>query len=180
VRDVVCKTAEPGSIPGRLSNLSRPRGRTERRLSSKQFMSGFDSRRGPSRSSVVHRSIVLSPSASWPRLLVSHSGNAGSNPAGDAGPFLRPVRPINVRLGARAHQPRSRSGARARRTISPCPGGQAPCYERGHRGSTPRRETTTCRLCSGGTRRKPPKLAGRVRLPAEAPQGCANDQRPGS
>lgn len=30
----------------------------------------------------------------------------------------------------------------ARRPSSPCPGGQAPCYERGHRGSTPRREAT--------------------------------------
>jgi hypothetical protein len=28
---------------------------------------------------------------------------------------------------------------------SPCPGGQAPCYERGPRGSTPRREAQVCR-----------------------------------
>lgn len=47
VRTAVCKTAEPGPIPGRLSTLSDcPRRPKEGRPSSKRLRCGFESRRG--------------------------------------------------------------------------------------------------------------------------------------
>lgn len=47
VRTAVCKTAEPGPIPGRLSTLSDcPRRPREGRPSSKRLRCGFESRRG--------------------------------------------------------------------------------------------------------------------------------------
>lgn len=86
-----------------------------------------------------------SPSASWPRQPDSHSGNAGSTPAGDAGPICRPVLLLGgARLGDRAHQ--CPSGPRDPSSLPGAPPlpvllDQAPRFERGRRGSIPRRET---------------------------------------
>ena len=67
----------------------------------------------------------MSPSARWPRRPDSHSGDAGSNPAGDAGPTRWPARLLGgARPGGRAHQhaPGGRVLTRAC-PLSPCPDG---------------------------------------------------------
>ncbi len=148
---MVCKTAVPGSIPGRLSVSIR---------------------------------LPCPHLARWPRQPDSHSGNAGSNPAGDTGLIRRPVCFFGgPRLGGRACQrsvtllaPDSRAARfagplvpaeilranfrmvlalssgrhddarelrRAPHLCSLCPGGRASGYELDWRGSTPRREANS-------------------------------------
>jgi hypothetical protein len=81
--------------------------------------------------------------ARWSRQPVSQTGNAGSNPAGDAGPICRPVVHFGgPRLGDRACQ---RSSTAAPSRAASCP-------------------------CSRGTRLKHTKLEAQVRLLAGAPQ----------
>ena len=112
--------------------LRCPRCPTDGRLSSKQHGAGSTPAEGPvTAASCPHH-------ARWIRQPDPHSGNAGSNPAGDAGPSCLPVCHFGgPRPGGRAHQ-------------SPCPGGQAPGYELGCRGSTPRREATASVLAEPG------------------------------
>ena len=94
-------------------SCSCPRRPAEGRPSSKRLVAGST----PAEGSRVHCSILPCPHlARWPRQPDSHSGNAGSNPAGDAGLICRPVCFFGgPRLGGRACQ-RSITSPAPRRT----------------------------------------------------------------
>ena len=129
-RTAVCNTEVPSSILGRLSTALGAR------WTGGCLLNSMERVRIPPRA--LSPSISCPHHARWIRQPDPHSGNAGSNPAGDAGPSCLPVCHFGgPRPGGRAHQ-------------SPCPGGQAPGYELGCRGSTPRRETTASVLAEPG------------------------------
>lgn len=109
-----------------------PRRPAEGSPSSKRRCAGSTPAEGSRSSLPCHVPIF----ARWPRQPDSHSGNAGSNPAGDTGPTRRPVVFFGVpRLGDRACQFNVTA-----LLCSLCPGGRASGYELDWRGSTPRRE----------------------------------------
>jgi hypothetical protein len=142
----------------------------EERLSGGQEIAGSN----PAAPTAISRQ--SSPSARWPRHPDSQSGNAGSTPAGDTGPPRRPAR--LSKAGASTVEPTNHIGraapsSRGPAILSPSWRLQAPCYERGCRGSTPRGEAIS-RPCPGGTRREPPKLA----VPGSTPgRGSAGRDR---
>ena len=112
--------------------------------------------------------------ARWPRQPDSHSGNAGSNPAGDTGPICRPVVFFGVpRLGDRACQftftvlfsLSRRPGIGLRTRLA-----RFDSSQRGQSISAAFSRAAPC-PCSRGTRHKPPKLVAQVRFLAGAPQG---------
>lgn len=154
-RSVVCKTAPPGPIPGRLSRFARR---------SASF-GAPGATPGRSRSGLCSHQLAA-------RLPDSRSDHAGSSPAGNATPRRLPP---------------GLAGGNSLLVLR----NRATRYERGVRGSTPRRETSSRgdRLFSRvgrrsqgpGGRARLPLTSGRdaslrsssvrVRLPAEVPRG---------
>lgn len=117
----------------------------EARTASTRLAGGSNPSRGTSHSILFQFHKILSPSASWFRRPDSHSGNAGSTPAGDAGKTIRKNCFLSLCLGG------TELG-------STKPGDSV---QLGAERPDP---------CSGGTGRKSPKLAYRVRLPAGVPR----------
>jgi hypothetical protein len=192
-RNVVCKTAVPGSIPGRLSGEGKELFiALDAQRKGGRLLNGSLRVRLPPRALGSPFDLPCPHLARWPRQPDSQSGNAGSNPAGDAGLICRPVCFFGgPRLGGRACQRsitptaprrtarwRSRAAARSASlfSLSRRPGiglrtrlARFDSSQRGQLISAAFSRAAPC-PCSRGTRHKPPKLVAQVRFLAGAPQ----------